>query len=103
MFSSQGQVSSNIITVLIQQAYKTISGRSVVTARKDGIVGEPLQSYNNFHLEAECRRPVFGFFLMFLGVCPSFTNIILVELSWDGTKDDKNSLKTETNNIRTES
>ena len=75
MFSSQGQVSSNIMTVLIPQAYKTISGRSVVTARKDGIVGEPLQSYNNFHLGAECRRLVFGFFLMFLGVCPSFTNI----------------------------
>ena len=96
MFSSQEQVSSNINTDLIQQAYKTISGQSVMTARKDGIVGEPLQSYNNFQFGAKMQKTGFWLFL-------DVFNIILVELSLDGTKDDKNWLKTETNIIRTES
>ena len=53
MFSSQGHVSSMMITDFIEQEYRTISGQRVVTVRNEGTDGEPWKSYKIFHFGAE--------------------------------------------------
>ena len=42
-----------MITAFIEQEYRTISGRRVVTVRNEGTVGEPWKSYKIFHFGAE--------------------------------------------------
>ena len=69
MLSSQGHVSSIMITAFIEQEYRTISGRRVVTVGNEGTVGAPWKSYKIFHFGAEWSSPTVGF-LTFLGFWP---------------------------------
>ena len=69
MFSSQGQVSSIIITLLVDIEKSNISERRVETAKNTGTTNIPSKSNFKFHSEAECNMPrkplcgaVIGFF-----------------------------------------
>ena len=57
MFSSQGQVSSIIITFLVDLEKSNISGRRVETAKNNGTTNIPSKSNSKFQPEAECNMP----------------------------------------------
>ena len=57
MFSSQGQVSSIIITFLVDLKKSNISGRRVETAKKTRTTNIPSKSNSKFQSEAECNTP----------------------------------------------
>ena len=68
MFSSQGQVSSIIITFLVDLKKSNISGRRVETAKNTGTTNIPSKSNFKFQSEAECntpRKPLRGAVLVF--------------------------------------
>ena len=69
MFSSQGQVSSIIITFLVDLEKSNISGRRVETAKNTATTNIPSKSNSKFQSETECNTPrkplrgaVLGFF-----------------------------------------
>ena len=71
MFPSQGQVSSIIITFLVDLEKSNISGRRVETAKNAGTTNIPSKSNSKFQSKAECNTPrkplrsaVLGFFLL---------------------------------------
>ena len=55
MFSSQGQVSSIIITFLVDLEKSNISGRRVETAKNTGTTNIPSKSNSKFQSEAKCN------------------------------------------------
>ena len=76
MFSSQGQVSSIIITFLVDLEKSNISGRRVETAKNTGTTNIPSKSNFKFQPEAECnmpRKPLQG---AVLGFFPSLTKLM---------------------------
>ena len=75
IFSSQGQVSSKIITIFSAIEYKTRSGLKTVTAIKDGNTNLESKSHNNFQSGAKWSSPE-KVLLVFLTFVPAFTNFI---------------------------
>ena len=57
MFSSQGQVSSIIITFLVDLEKSNISVRRVETAKNTSTTNIPSKSNSKFQSEAECNTP----------------------------------------------
>ena len=77
MFSSQEQVSSIIITFLVDLEKSNISGRRVEIAKNTGTTNISSKSNSKFQSEAECNTPrkplrgaVLGFFF------PSLTKLM---------------------------
>ena len=56
-FSLQGQVSSIIVTFLVDLEKSNKSGQRVATAWNTGTTNIPSKSNSKFQLEAECNMP----------------------------------------------
>ena len=76
MFSSQGQVSSIIITFLVDLEKSNISGRRVETAKNTSTTNIPSKSNFKFQSEAECYMPMKSLRGAVLGFFPSLTKLI---------------------------
>ena len=57
MFSSQGQVSSKVITFLVDREKSNIFGRRVETAKNTDTANIPSKPNCKFQPEAECNMP----------------------------------------------
>ena len=102
MFSSQGQVSSIIITFLVDLEKSSISGQRVETAKNTGTTNIPSKSNSKFQSEAQCnppRKPIPGAVLGFL---PSLTKLIkLITHDLFGLYDERKFFHITTNAQRT--
>ena len=102
MFSSQGQVSSIIITFLVDLEKSNISGRRVETAKNTGTTNIPSKSNPKFQSEAERntpRKPLRGAVLVFL---PSLTKLMkLITDDLFGLYDERKFFSITTNSQRT--
>lgn len=94
MFSSQGQVSSIIITFLDLTENKKISGRNVEIAIKEGIT-RCSRSLNKIQSDASCKAPL-GNLLVFLGTVPCLTKFIYFEDGLVTDNDDKKDFNSKT-------
>ena len=56
-FSSQGQGSSIIVSILVDLERSNTSGRRVETAKNTGTTNNPSKSNSKFQSEAECNMP----------------------------------------------
>ena len=102
MFSSQGQVSSIIITFLVDLEKSNVSGRRGETAKNTGTTNIPSQSNSKFQSEAECntpRKPLPG---AVLGFFPSLTKLMkLITDDLFGLYDERKFFSITTNSQRT--
>ena len=100
MLSSQGQVSSIIITFLVDYKKSKISGRRVETAKNTGTTNIPSKSNSKFQSEAECntpRKPLRG---AVLGFFPSLTKLMKTDDLF-GLYDERKFFSITTNSQRT--
>ena len=101
MFCSQGQVSSIIITFLVEVEKSNISGRRVETAENTGTTNIPSKSNSKFQSEAECntpRKPLRG---TVLGFFPSLRKLMkLITDDLFGLYDERKVFSITTNSKR---
>ena len=102
MFASQGQVSSIIITFLVDLKKSNISGQRVETAKNTGTTNIPSKSNSKFQSEPECntpRKPLRG---AVLGSFPSLTKLMkLITDYLFGLYDERKFFSVTTNLQRT--
>ena len=102
MFSSQGQVSSIIITFLVDLEKSNISGRRVETAKNTGTTNIPSKSNFKFQSEAECNMPKKPLRGEILGFFPSLTKLMkLISDDLFGLYDERKFFSITTDSQRT--
>ena len=91
MFSSQGQVSSKIITFLVDREKSNIFGRRVETAKNTDTANIPSKPNCKFQPEAECNMPRKLLRGAVLGFFPSLTKSMkLISDDLFGLHDERN-------------
>ena len=104
MFSSQGQVSSKMMTILMEVENNTMSGLKRVIAIKEGKTNLLLRSLSNFQSAVRYNNPECTLFVYFDNFASVLTNLMELFL-WALIHflDDKNDSRATTRTLKTES
>ena len=102
MFSSEGKVSSIIITFFVDLEKSNRSGRRVETAKSTGPTNIPSKSNSKFQSEAECNKPRKPLQGAALGFFPDLTKLMKsVTDDLFGLYDERKFVSITTNSQRT--